>query len=241
MSKKKKFITIIFLFMILSLGLLKNNRGEGLPPVLNEGNLQRVAAPQAVPQPLNGSSVVLPSAPPTPVAVPPPPAAAGMPPAPPAPLAVPPAPPFNNTFLNLNAIPKILETARIVITHIQSGKIWTTRMPAGEIEIKGGIVYQNRVIGVIAFNPIDGNILPCGYKPKVFTPNIEVGQIKNKLNEIIKELKVVEAVEYREPENAWIIPITYRGIRVSELKITGNGEYIIPDYVADQEMNLIGR
>ncbi len=132
-------------------------------------------------------------------------------------------------------------TAQSTLKLITPGKVWISRAPAGEIEIKAGILYQGVVIGVIRFNPLDGRLLPMGINAHLFQTSIDINTIKAKLPEIIKSLQILPAAKFLEPELSWAFPVAYNNIIVTELKIYYDGIHVVPDYPADQEMRYLAQ
>ncbi len=107
--------------------------------------------------------------------------------------------------------------------------------------IKAAILYQGVAVGALEFSPIDGTVLPKGYKVKTYLPEVSIEQIKKELPIVISKLQVLNGAEYREPEACWIIPLGIDGKIVAHLKVYYDGVHIIPDYPIDQEMRAYGQ
>ena len=56
------------------------------------------------------------------------------------------------------------------------------------------------------------------------------------MDEVVNSLKIVPAVEYREPEKVWVLPVVYGNKIVGHLKIFYDGLYVVPDYKSSEEM-----
>ncbi len=205
-----KKLSLLFIILIFTLSYGHTNAQEG-PPVLQ--------APTPSPE-----------LPPTP---PPPPSRLSQPvnPLPP--------PPQKPIEINMNNIPGVLATARKAKRYFSAGKVWVHRGPAGDIIIKGAILYRGTAIGTIRFNPVTGNILPCGYEPRQFYNKIPLEIARQKLPSILSDLRVLNGVEFRERENCWVVPLAYHHAIVAHLKVTYDGLSIVPDYPATQEMNYV--
>ncbi len=182
--------------------------------------------------------------PPPPAGNVPPPPGSGMAPPPPPVGQVPPPPggPLSGIQQNLpgNAVTAVA-TARKVKEYLTPGNVWIMTAPRGEVEVKAAIIYDGMAVAVLHFNPQDGALLPLGIHPRVFgvTPPLET--IKRTLPSIVGDLEVLKGAEYREPENAWIIPLAYKSMIVAHLKIYADGIHILPDYPANQEMRAYGK
>jgi len=146
----------------------------------------------------------------------------------------------------LNAIPLnkallAVETARKAKSYLTAGKIWTKIGPRGETEVKAAILYEGTAVGVLHFNPINGSLLPLGVHPIVSGTVAQIENIRSNLPAIVRALEVLNGAEYREPESVWVVPLAYRGMIVAHLKVYVDGIHIVPDYPANQEMQLYGR
>ena len=121
------------------------------------------------------------------------------------------------------------------------GNVWIMRGPTGEIEIKGGLLYQGAVVAVLHFNPINGTILALGINPHVFQNNIGMQSIKSNLITTIGNLKILPVAEFMEPQNCWSFPLVMGSTIVASIKVYYDGIHILPDYMANQEMISYGQ
>ncbi len=121
------------------------------------------------------------------------------------------------------------------------GKVWFMRSPAGEIEIKCGVLYQGAVVAILHFNPLDGNVLPLGINPHVFQNNVDISTIKSNLSSVIGNLKILPAAEFIEPEVCWSFPVAIGNVIVAHIKVYYDGIHIMEDYLANQEMTFYGQ
>ncbi len=145
----------------------------------------------------------------------------------------------------LNNLPATVATVQKISGQFIAGKVWISRGPAGETEVKAGILYQGNVVAVLRFHPVTGRILPVGIHAHIYYNTSQVHEvikgIKARLTSIIHKLKILPAAEFREPEASWIFPIVLGHIIVSHLKVYYDGIHIVPDYPANQEMNYYAK
>ena len=132
-------------------------------------------------------------------------------------------------------------TARKAKAYLTPGNVWIKTGPRGETEVKAAITYNGTAVAVLHFNPQDGSLLPLGMHPVIFGINPPLETIKRTLPPIVGGLEVLNGAEYRQPENAWIIPLAYEGMIVAHLKVYADGIHIVPDYPVNQEMQSYGR
>ncbi len=137
-------------------------------------------------------------------------------------------------------IQQVLSTAKRARAYLKPGKIWIVRGPGGELEIRGGIVYQGAVVSVLEFNPLNGYVLPADYRPIVYQQNVSMENLQNQFLKIVNGLQILNGVWYREPEGCWLVPLAYRGEIITTLRIYYDGIHIVPDYEASREMAYYG-
>ncbi len=239
-----------FLWIVFVAGGAALAQESTAPPLLSGSQLGAQPAPPA-PAPAAAPLLAPPpqgvAAPPPPPpgapAPPPPPGAATPPPPPPAPGAMAPlpgpgapAPPL--AFLRKG--PQAVKSAKAARAMLTAGKVWPMRAPGGETILKAAIVYQGMAVGVLEFSPLDGALLPKGYKPRVYTPAAPpvVERVERELAGIMSRLEVLNGAEFRAPEAAWVVPLAVDGMIVSHLKVYYDGVHIVPDFPANQEMQV---
>ncbi len=136
----------------------------------------------------------------------------------------------------MSKVSAAFDVAKMCISDVEAGDVWVKRSPKGELELKGAVLYKGRVVSVIHFSPESGEVLPKGFHPKSYELKVSLSEIHNRLSHIVKRLKPVYALEYREPEMVWAVPLSYEGKLVSYLKIFWNATSVVPDYPAEDEM-----
>ncbi len=169
-----------------------------------------------------------------------PPAAPGSPPLPPGQAGIPIIQTIPTQTLLANLQQAII-TVKNLNNLLSAGKVWLMRAPAGEIEIKGAVVYQGAVVAVLRFNPLDGSILPLGINPRAFQNNVKISLIKSNLSSVIGNLKILQAAEFMEPEACWSFPMAIGNIIVAHIKVYYDGIHVMEDYIANQEMAFYGQ
>ena len=202
-----------------------------------------MAGPEAGPPLLSQ----LPAAPPRP-AVPPAPGTPRVPSRPPVPPQAPSPPPPGLEAPRVIPPPALLdnlltavETVRNVEKQLKPGRVWLTRLPGGETDIKAALLYKETAVGVLHFSSTDGRSLPLGVPPRRCENCVDLQQVKAALPDIVRGLRVIPAAEFVEPESAWSFPIAAGNALVARLKVWHDGIHIVPDRPADQEMRQYGR
>lgn len=236
MVKGSRGIIVIIFLAVLLWGAIMSE-GKEKPPILGQEPQGVAAASPPVmgfPPPIGGV------APPPPAGGPVPPPPPGGGPVPPPPGGVQPPSLAGGWTIPDNAL-KAVEIAKEVKKYILPGKIWMMRGPAGDMEIKAALVYQGVALDVLRFNPINGELLACGFNPKAYSCTVSLDAVRSRLPTIMAGLVVLEGAEYREPEACWAVPLACGGKIVAHIKVYYDGIHVVPDYPATQEMNYYGR
>ena len=136
---------------------------------------------------------------------------------------------------------RAIELADRVVRNLSPGLVWTIRGPEGELELKGGVLYQGRLVGFISFDPRTLEVLTLGARTRVYRANVDYRRAYRKLRKVVRDLDVLRGARYIEPERCWGVPVVYRGKIVFELKIRDDGSRVIPYYKEEDEMRALGR
>jgi len=141
----------------------------------------------------------------------------------------------------LSKLPQAVNSAQAARKLLMPGKVWIMRAPAGEVEIKAGLLYQGVAVAVLHFNAQDGSVLPLGINPHNSQDIVSVETVKRSLSAIVQDLKILPVAEFLEPETSWSFPIVYNNIIVAHLKVYYDGIHIMQDFPANQEMSFYGQ
>lgn len=132
---------------------------------------------------------------------------------------------------------KAFRTAGDAIAQLTAGIVWTHTSPRGEPEIKGALLYEGKPAVVLHFSTEDGSILPRGLH-SYSQPGAElIAQVKDNLPGFPSKLTVLEGAEFREPEYCWALPVAFKGRIVGHIKVSAQGDGIVPDKKAQEEMS----
>ncbi len=99
------------------------------------------------------------------------------------------------------------------------------------------VLYLDFAIDRMHLNPETGTPLPKGF-PGHFD-RFECPDIKD-ISKILDELRVIDACEFREPEDCWIVPLAWKGFIVLHARVSRNGEELVPDYALTDEVRRHG-
>ncbi len=139
-----------------------------------------------------------------------------------------------NKVLTVEKAVKAIETVRKLLPLIGIGSPIVKHGPRGETRVDIPLVYNGIALDRIHYNPIDKSFYPKGAPPHTGKTSINLYE---SAGELLRELRVLDAVEYREPENCWVVPLAWRSFIVAHVKVDVNGEEIVPDYGLTAEMS----
>jgi DNA-binding IclR family transcriptional regulator len=91
---------------------------------------------------------------------------------------------------------------------------------------------------VLRFHPEDGSLLPKGLHPFGEGTPEAISLAEKQLRDILAEIVVLDGAEFREPESCWALPISHKGRIIGHIKVSSEGEKILPDAKASAEQLL---
>ncbi len=100
------------------------------------------------------------------------------------------------------------------------------------------ILYLDFAIDRMHFDPRSGTPLPKGF-PGHFG-SFELSGIEERFGEVLRELRVLEACEFREPEDCWVVPVAWRSFLVLHVRVSRDGKELVPDYGLTEEVRRHG-
>lgn len=122
-----------------------------------------------------------------------------------------------------------VDTCRSNLSKLVAGPVWNHRTRRGEFEVNGCLLLDDVPVTVLHFSPEDGSLLPKGLHALTAADDAAIAKVKAHLSSVVTSLDVLDGAEFREPELCWAVPLAQRGRIVGHLKVTANGESIMPD------------
>ena len=123
-----------------------------------------------------------------------------------------------------------IETVKNILAYIVVGSPLIRGGPGGETHVDVPLMYQNFALDRIHYDPYIKMPSPKGRPVRAVGVSVDEGEVREILQSILRDIQVVDAVEYREPEDAWIIPIAWNHLIIAQIKVSYDGKEIIPDY-----------
>ena len=141
----------------------------------------------------------------------------------------------------LSHLSQAVQTVQKLNKLFTAGKVWMMRGPAGDVQLKAGVLYHGVAVAVLQFNPSNGRVLPLGVNPQVYQNNISLQTVKTNLSRILPQLKILPVAEFMAPETCWSFPVVLGNTVVAHVKIYYDGVHVVQDYAANQEMLFYGQ
>lgn len=131
---------------------------------------------------------------------------------------------------------KAINTVKNLIEFLEWGPPLIRYGPAGEVHVDIPLMYNGYALDRLHYDPYVKTLSPKGRPVRAWNIRISVNEVLESIRDCISEFKVIEAVEYREPEKAWAVPIAWKSFIVAHIKVSHDGEEIIPDYGLTEEV-----
>jgi hypothetical protein len=66
------------------------------------------------------------------------------------------------------------------------------------------------------------------------------GEAREVIERALKEARVLDAAEFREPEDCWVVPVAWKSFIILHVRVSREGEELIPDYGLTEEVRRYG-
>ena len=138
-------------------------------------------------------------------------------------------------MVSLDMAAKAIETAKATLAYVVVGPL-LPRGPSGDAELVVPLMYNGYALDRMHIDPQTLTPLPKGVPPPRVTEPTDKHSVAKAAEKAVEELRVVEAAEFRCPEDAWVIPLAWRQYIVAHLKVSGDGSEIISDQPLSEEV-----
>jgi len=143
---------------------------------------------------------------------------------------------FNEKSFNISYASIAIDTVKKALPYMSFTSPIIRQGPSGEVSVDIPLIYQGVAIDRIHYDPLSDTLSPKGRPVRALGVKVSKDGILNRVSGVIKELRVVEAAEFRDPEQAWAVPIAWKSIIVAHVKVTYLGDSIVPDYGLTEEL-----
>ncbi len=138
--------------------------------------------------------------------------------------------------IDLDNALKAIETVKAALDYIVVGPPIIHRGPAGDVHVDVPLMYHDFALDRVHFDPVMRCPSPKGRPARAWGVEVDVSLVRRVMEEVLGEVRVIDAVEFREPEDAWIVPLAWKHIIIAHIRVSSNGEELIPDYGLTEEV-----
>lgn len=133
---------------------------------------------------------------------------------------------------------KAINTVKAALGYV-TATILSRIGPAGDLCVDIVLLYHGFALDRIHYDPETGTPSPKG-RPVCTHRYGDRVVVEERARELAKripgELWVVEAVEYRAPERAWVVPLAWKHYIVAHIRVSSDGTELVPDYGLTEEV-----
>ena len=138
--------------------------------------------------------------------------------------------------IDLDNALKAIETVKAALDYIVVGPPIIHRGPVGDVHVDVPLMYHDFALDRVHFDPVMRCPSPKGRPARAWGVEVDVSLVRRVMEEVLGEVRVIDAVEFREPEDAWIVPLAWKHIIIAHIRVSSNGEELIPDYGLTEEV-----
>ncbi len=139
--------------------------------------------------------------------------------------------------LSPEAAGRAIDTVKAALPYV-TVTVLARRGPAGDFCVDVALMYHDFALDRVHFDPESVAPSPKG-RPVCLWGEGAVDQkaVKDAMVEFLKEFRVLDAVEFREPERAWVVPLAWRNYIVAHVRVSVDGSELVPDYGLTEEVH----
>ncbi len=138
--------------------------------------------------------------------------------------------------IDLEAAGRAVETVRAALEFFVVGPPIVHRGPAGDVHVDVPLMYHDFALDRVHFDPVLRCPSPKGRPGRAWGVEVSVEEVREVMERVLSEVRVVDAAEFREPEDAWVVPLAWRHIIIAHIRVSSDGEELIPDYGLTEEV-----
>ncbi len=131
---------------------------------------------------------------------------------------------------------RAVETVRAALEYIVVGPPIVHRGPTGDVHVDVPLMYHDFALDHVHFDPVMRCPSPKGRPARAWGVEVDADFVRKVMEEVLKEIRVIDAAEFREPEDAWVVPLAWKHVIIAHIRVSSDGEELIPDYGLTEEV-----
>ena len=144
--------------------------------------------------------------------------------------------PGRGSVIDIDAAGRAVETVKRALEYVVAGPLIVHRGPRGEVSVDVPLMYQNFALDRVHFDPVLRMPSPKGRPGRAWNVELSLDEVQDVMERVLGEVWVVEAAEFREPEDAWAVPLAWRHVIIAHVRVSRDGGEIVPDYGLTEEV-----
>ncbi|WP_457752928.1 hypothetical protein [Thermococcus sp.] len=133
-------------------------------------------------------------------------------------------------------INRAIDVVKTALSLFTVGVPLIQRGPAGETHVDVPVMYMGVAIDRVHYDPYLKAPSPKGRPVRAWNIEIDPQEVRQTIEVALREAYVIEAAEFREPEDAWAIPVAWNRLIIMHVKVSYDGKELIPDYGLTEEV-----
>ncbi|NJE00925.1 hypothetical protein [Thermococcus sp. JdF3] len=135
---------------------------------------------------------------------------------------------------------RAIETVRNALSFFTAGMPIIHRAPGGEVHVDVPVMYLNFAVDRVHYDPKTGMPSPKGMPAVSSGGEVSPGRVREMTQKLLKELHVLDACEFRGPEDCWVVPVAWKSFIILHVRVSADGRELIPDYGLTEEVRRHG-
>ncbi len=137
--------------------------------------------------------------------------------------------------LDISKAERAIETAGRILKAVIVGPPLVRKGPGGEVHVDVPLLYDGEAVDRVHFDPEAMVPSPKG-RPVRTRVSVDPDRVKAVMESVMGECRVLDAAEFRDPEDAWAVPVAWRNIIIAHIKVAYDGAEFVPDLALTAEV-----
>ncbi|NPA47693.1 MAG: hypothetical protein GXO14_03480 [Thermococci archaeon] len=134
---------------------------------------------------------------------------------------------------------KAVDLVRDALRFFRAGEPIVHRGPLVHADVP--VLYLDFAIDRVHYDPRTGAPSPKGNPVHVrIEGDLRPDEIIESVEKALKEARVIDACEFRGPEDCWVVPVAWKSFIIMHVRVSADGSELIPDYGLTEEVRRHG-
>lgn len=121
-----------------------------------------------------------------------------------------------------------VETVKVLLEYIVPGPLLVHRHPDG-LSIDVPVMYNGVALDRVHYDLLLEGFSPKGRPALAMVESFDIARVEARVKELFGELRAVDAAEFREPEDCWVVPLAWGSFIVAHIRVSRDGGEVVPD------------